>query len=225
MIRLVETAAQAAGLSTVQVGVRTTAEFAVATATGRSGLVCVAAAVTAGVAAAASRGEWKPALGVVVAGAAAVGLAGRTLVGHLAESPGGGVAVAVHALAAAVWCGALAALVLMVEHRGQWARVLPRFSQVSLLCVATLVVCGVAAAVVTLGSPGDLVTTGYGRLLSAKIVLTGALTLLAWRNRGWWLPAARAHRADARVSRLRSRIEVASMAVALTLAAALAVTG
>jgi putative copper resistance protein D len=225
VLRLVVTAAQAAGVSTVRVGVRTTAEFAVATAAGRSGLVCLAAAVTAGVAAVASRGGWKPAVGVVVAGAAAVGLTGRTLVGHLSESPGGGLAVAVHALAAALWCGALAALVLVIEHRGQWARVLPRFSQVSLSCVATLVVCGVAATVVRLGSPVDLATTGYGRLLSAKIVLTGALTFLAWRNRTWWLPAARAHRADASVSRLRSRIEVVGMAVALTLAAALAVTG
>jgi copper resistance protein D len=224
--RLVVEAAQAAGVSTVRVGVRTTAEFAVVTAAGRSGLLCVAAAVTAGgVAVAASRGGWKPALGVVVAGAAAVGLTGRTLVGHLSESPAGGLAVAVHALAAAVWCGALAALVLVVEHRGQWARVLPRFSQVSLLCVVTLVVCGTAATVVALHSPGDLFTTGYGRLLSGKIVLTAALTVLAWRNRSWWLPAARAHRATANVSRVRSRIEVAGMAVALTLAAALAVTG
>jgi putative copper resistance protein D len=225
VLRLVVTAAQAAGLSTVRVGVRTTIEFAAATAGGRSGLVCLAAAVAAGVVAASSRGGWKPAVGVVVAGAAAVGVTGRTLVGHLSESPGGGLAVAVHALAAAVWCGALAALVLVIEHRGQWARVLPRFSQVSLVCVATLVVCGIAATVVRLGSPVEFVTTGYGRLLSAKIVLTGVLTFLAWRNRMWWLPAARAHRADASVSRLRSRIEVAGMAVALTLAAALAVTG
>jgi putative copper resistance protein D len=51
------------------------------------------------------------------------------------------------------------------------------------------------------------------------------LTVLAWRNRSWWLPAARSHRATADVSRLRSRIELAGMGVAMTLAAALAVTG
>jgi copper resistance protein D len=89
----------------------------------------------------------------------------------------------------------------------------------------TLVVCGAAATAVTLHSPAEFVTTGYGRLLSAKIVLTAALTALAWRNRSWWLPAARSHRASAGTSRLRSRIELAAMAVALTLAAALAVTG
>jgi hypothetical protein len=61
-------------------------------------------------------------------------------------------AVAVHALAAALCCGALAALALTVEHRGQWARVLPRFFQLSLLCVATLLAAGIAGAAVTLDS-------------------------------------------------------------------------
>jgi copper resistance protein D len=226
VVRLVISAAEAAGTSALRVGVRTTAEFATITVAGRSGLVCAAAAAAVGVVATvASRMPWRPALAVVSAGAAAVGLTGRSLVGHLSESPGGGLAVAVHALAAALWCGMLAALVLVVEHRGQWARVLPRFSQMSLYCVVTLVVCGVAAAAVTLHSPAELVTTGYGRLLSAKIVITVALTALAWRNRSWWLPAARSHRATADVSRLRSRVELAGMAVALTLAAALAVTG
>jgi copper resistance protein D len=226
LVRLVTTAAQAAGLSAARVGIRTTVEFATATTTGRTGLMCAAAAAVVGaVAALAPRGEWKPGVGVVAAGVAAVGLTGRTLVGHLSESPVGSLAVTVHALAAALWCGALAALVLVVDHRGQWARVLPRFSRVSLVCVATLVACGVAATAVTLHSLGELYATGYGRLLSAKILLTAALTILAWRNRTWWLPAARSHRATADVSRLRSRIELAGMAVALTLAAALTVTG
>ncbi len=226
VVRLVVSAAQAAGASAARLGVRTAVEFATVTTAGRSGLVCAAAAVVvAVVAAVASRVQPKPALGVVLAGAAAVGLTGRSLIGHLSESPVGGLAVAVHALAAGLWCGALAAMVLVVEHRGQWARMLPRFSQVSLYCVVTLVGCGAAAAIVTLHSPAEFVTTGYGRLLSAKIVLTAALTALGWRNRRWWLPAARSHRATAGVSRLRSRIELAGMVVALTLAAALAVTG
>jgi putative copper resistance protein D len=135
------------------------------------------------------------------------------------------VAVAVHTLAAALWCGALAALVLTVEHRGQWARVLPRFSQMSLGCVAALLVGGVLGAVVTLGSPTQLYTTGYGRLLLAKIVLMVALVVLAYRNRTLWVPAARSHRASAGVSRSRALVELAIMTVALTLAAALAVTG
>ena len=162
---------------------------------------------------------------VAVAGVAATGLAARAAAGHLSESAVGGVAVAVHALAAALWCGTLAALVLTVHHRGQWARVLPRFSLLSLLCVAALPVAGVAGAVLTLHSPAQLYATGYGRVLSAKVVVMAALIVLAWRNRTHWLPAARSHRATAVLSRSRSMIELAIMAVALALAAALAVTG
>jgi putative copper resistance protein D len=227
LVRLFAGAAEAAGTSVVLVGVRTTAVFAVDTAAGRAGLVCLAAAAVVGVVAlAAPRGaEPGSAAGVVAVGAAAIGVAGRSLVGHLSDSPLGGVAVALHALAAALWCGSLAALVLTVTHRGQWARVLPRFSQVSLGCVAALLVFGVAGAVVTLNSPTDLYATGYGRVLAAKVVVTGVLVALAARNRAHWLPAARSHRAPVTVSRTRSRVELAIMAVALTLAAALAVTG
>jgi putative copper resistance protein D len=137
----------------------------------------------------------------------------------------GGIAVAVHALAAAAWCGVLAGLVLVVTHRGQWARVLPRFSQMSSWCVVVLLVFGVAGAVATLTSPTDLYGTAYGRVLTAKVVVTVVLVVLAARNRAGWLPAARSHRATVDVSRSRSRVELAVMAIALTLAAALAVTG
>jgi putative copper resistance protein D len=227
LVRLFVGAAEAAGSSVVRVGVRTTAVFAVDTAAGRAGLVCLAAAAVVCVVALASPGNARPtsAMGVVAIGAAAIGVAGRSLVGHLSESPLGGVAVALHALAAALWCGSLAALVLTVTHRGQWARVLPRFSQVSLVSVVALLVFGVAGAVVTLNAPTDLYATGYGRVLAAKMVVTGVLVVLAARNRAGWLPAARSHRATVSVSRIRSRVELAIMAVALTLAAALAVTG
>ena len=163
---------------------------------------------------------------VVAAGLAAVGVVGHPLTGHLSASPWGGLAIAVHALAAALWCGVLAGIVLTVEHRGQWARVLPRFSQLSLWCVAALLAGGVVGAVGVLGSPADLYATGYGRVLSAKIVLTVALMALAWRNRTRWLPAARAHRSTAVVSEVtRAYTELALMAAALAAAAALAVTG
>ena len=184
--------------------------------------MCLTAAVAGAVAAVLPR---TAATGVATAGLAALGLMGRSLVGHLSGSVVGGFAIALHGLAAAVWCGGLAALVLTVERRGQWARVLPRFSQLSLACVVVLLVCGIAGALVTLGSPEALYATGYGRLLLAKILVTVVLTVLAWSNRARWLPAARAHRATAEVSQLRSRIELAMMGVALTLAAALAVTG
>ena len=68
--------------------------------------------------------------------------------------------------------------------------------------------------------------TGYGRLAVGEDRGDGgARRAGARRNRDEWLPAARSHRATAVVSRSRSLVELASMAVALTLAAALAVTG
>jgi putative copper resistance protein D len=95
----------------------------------------------------------------------------------------------------------------------------------SLVCVVVLLIGGLVGTVAALGSPVDLWATGYGRLLSAKVLLTAVLVTLAWRNRTVWLPAARTHRAAADVSGRRSRVELAGMAVGLTLAAALAVTG
>lgn len=221
--RSVVAAAAAAATPVLQIGVRTVTEFTLYTTVGRSGLVSIVAAVAVGVAAVAAPRSASTA--VATAGIAAAGMAARTLSGHLAENPVGGLAVAVHALAAAVWCGALAALVLTVTHRGQWARVLPRFSQLSLWCVAVLLVAGVLGALIQLHSPSELWATGYGRLLSVKVAVTVGLLVLAWRNRAGWLPAARSHRASAGLSRTRSLTELAVMAVAVTFAAALAVTG
>jgi copper resistance protein D len=223
LLRLGVAAAQAAAVPLSRLSVRTAVDFALNTTPGRIGVFSTVAAALVCVAVVSA--PRLAATNVAVAGFAAAGVAARPLTGHFSESALGGMAVAAHTLAAALWCGALAALVLTVEHRGQWARVLPRFSQLSLACVAALLVGGVLGAVVTLGSPSQLYATGYGRLLSAKVVVTVLLVLLAYRNRTMWLPAARAHRATAVVSRSRALFELAMMSVALTLAAALAVTG
>jgi putative copper resistance protein D len=223
LLRLGVAATQAAAIPISRLGLHTTVDFALHTAAGRSGLFSAVAAGLVGLAVVGAPRSVP--MNVAVAGFAAAGVAARPLTGHFSESAVGGVAVAVHTLAAAMWCGVLAALLLTVEHRGQWARVLPRFSQLSLMCVAVLLLGGVLAAAVTLASPSELYATGYGRLLSAKVVVTVVLVVLAYRNRTMWLPAARSHRATAVVSRSRSLFELAIMAVALTLAAALAVTG
>lgn len=222
LIRLVTTAADTAAVAVHDLGVRTAIEFGVSTTAGRADLICVVAALLVVVVTLAAR---NPGASLVVAGVAALGTAARTLAGHLSESALGGLAVTLHALAAALWCGVLAAIVLVVDRRGQWARVLPRFSTLSLGSVLVLLAGGVLSAGVVIGSPAELIETGYGRLLLAKIVVTAALLALAWHNRTQWLPSARGHRVSAQVSTRRSDTELALMAVALTLAAALAVTG
>lgn len=223
LVRLVLAGAEAAGTAVTGLGVGTAWEFAAHTAVGRAGLLTLAAAAVVCVAASAARRSGSVA--VIVAGSAGIGVMGHPLTGHLADSPLGGVAIAVHALAAALWCGVLAALVLTVDHRGQWARVLPRFSQLSLGCVVALLAGGAAGGVALLDSPAELLTTGYGRVLTAKIALTAVLIVLAWRNREIWLPSARAHRSTAAISRTRAYIELSVMAAALAAAATLSVTG
>lgn len=225
LVRLTVAAAQAAAVPAGRLAVPTAVEFALYTTAGRCGLAAAAAAAVVCVVTAAAP-RTAPLTGwPVTAGVAASGLLARTLAGHLAASPLGGVAVSVHALAAALWCGSLAALALTVHHRGQWARVLPRFSRLALGCVVALVAAGLAGAAVRLDSPLQLLSTGYGRLLAAKLVVTVLLVLLAARNRSWWLPAARSHRAGAGLSQSRALAELTLMTVALVLAAGLAVTG
>jgi putative copper resistance protein D len=221
--RLIVAAAQVAAVPVWRLSVPTTVDFMLETAAGRAGTLAAAAAAT--LCAATIAAPRTAATNLVVAGLAAVGLMSRLITGHFFESAAGGLALAVHTLAAALWCGALAALVLTVEHRGQWARVLPRFSQLSLWCVLTLLLGGVVAGLERLGTPADLYASGYGRLLTGKIAVAAVLVLMGWRNRTIWLPAARAHRTTAVVSRSRSLAELAVMAVALALAAGLAATG
>ena len=206
-----------------RLGVPTTVDFAFDTAAGRASTLAVAAAAALCVATVAA--PRTAAVKLVVAGLAAVGLTSRLITGHFFESAVGGVALAAHTVGAALWCGVLGALVLTVEHRGQWARVLPRFSQLSLWCVLVLLVGGAVAALERLGSPAELYATGYGRLLTAKLAVGAVLLVMGWRNRTIWLPAARAHRTTAVLSRSRSFVELAVMGVALTLAAGLAATG
>lgn len=223
LCRMVVGAAEAAAAPLAEVGVSTTVEFAIVTSAGRSSVFSiVAAALVLGIALVAAK---TPPTTVAAAGIAAVGLVARTVGGHMSASAIGAIAIAIHVVAAAAWCGTLAALVATVDHRGQWARVLPRFSEMSLFCVIALLAGGVIGAFVALSSPSQLFATGYGHVLLIKIVLTVVLMALAWRNRARWLPAAKAHRVTAYVSRSRSLTELAIMAVALTMAAALSVTG
>jgi putative copper resistance protein D len=223
LCRVVVGAAGATALPVTRVSLNTTAEFAIATSAGRSSVFSVvAAAVVLVVALVAAK---TPPTAVAAAGVTAVGLVARTVGGHMSASAFGALAISIHVLAAAVWCGTLAALVLTVDHRGQWSRVLPRFSELSLVCVIALLTGGAVGAVVALDSPVQLFSAGYGRVLLIKIVLTVVLMVLAWRFRARLLPAAKSLRVTAYVSRARSLTELAIMAVALTMAAALSVTG
>jgi putative copper resistance protein D len=223
LLRTVLAAAEAAAIPVTRLSVQTVLEFVSSTVAGRSTVFSLAAAGL--VCALALFASPAPPVTVGIAGVAAAGVAARAVTGHVSENVVGATAVVVHALAAALWCGTLGALTFTVSSRGQWARVLPRFSQLALVCVAVLLAGGVVAAFARLGSAADLVGTGYGRILLAKIAVTAALLILAWTNRMGWLREARAHRVSADASLSRSLAEVGLMTTALTLAAALTLTG
>jgi copper resistance protein D len=221
-VRLTLSAAQAADVPLARLRLHTVVEFST-TVGGRAALLSLtAAALVCLLALVPARTAGHR---ITLAASAAIGLCARAVTGHAGESVVAAAAIVVHILAAALWCGLLMAIAMTVSHRGQWARVLPRFSGLALVCVAVLLAAGSTGALVTVPSVGALLVTGYGRLLLAKIVVAAALVVLGWFNRTRWLPAARGHRMDAGQSRRRAQREVVLMLVALTLAAALAVAG
>lgn len=91
-------------------------------------------------------------------------------------------AMIVHLVAAGVWLGGLALLVLVAGRLGARLRdVAERFSVLALACYGALAASGIASALVRLSAPLDLVTTAYGWMLVLKTVL---LVLLG--GAGWW---------------------------------------
>lgn len=155
---------------------------------------------------------------------AAVTLALRPITGHMSQQMFGSVLGAVHALAAATWFGLLLALALVVRTRGEWAVLLPRYSQWALPLVAAVAVTGIINGLVRIGGVGPLATTGYGRILVAKTLLLAALLALGWWWRKRWVPIAQDHRMDAESSLRRAILETVVMSVVFGLAATLAVT-
>lgn len=155
---------------------------------------------------------------------AAVALALRPITGHMSQQPLGSVLAAVHALAAATWLGVLVALALVVRGRGEWAAALPRYSAIALPSAGVVAATGALNGVIRLGGPAELFDTGYGRILAAKATVLIGLLVLGWWWRRYWVRRARGHRMSAADSLRRAVLDVALMAVAFGLAAALAVT-
>ena len=113
-------------------------------------------------------------------------------VGHPAAGPLPGLAIpvtAAHVAAMAVWLGGLTALLVGVVRAGvqagELATALPRYSRLAFGAVVTLVMTGVLQSVREVGSPTALVSTTYGWLLVAKVVLVLGLLGAAGVSRVW----------------------------------------
>ncbi len=123
--------------------------------------------------------------------AGALLLGSLAFIGHAGATPGtaGDVHLAsdvVHLIAAGAWLGGLPALALMmltVKAAPECARATARFSALGIVCVGALAVSGLINSWNLLGSPLDLITTDYGRLLSLKLGLFAAMLGIAAVNR------------------------------------------
>ncbi|MEV4157546.1 CopD family protein [Nocardia salmonicida] len=155
---------------------------------------------------------------------AAVALSLRPITGHMSQQMFGSVIAAIHALAAACWLGLLLAMVLVLRTRGEWAATLPRYSAIAAPLVGVVALTGLVNGVVRLGGITALLTTGYGRILLAKLTILCVLVVLGWWWRRTWVRKAADHRVTAETSLRNAAAEVLVMALAFGLAATLAVT-
>ncbi|MGH8986662.1 MAG: copper resistance protein CopC [Acidimicrobiia bacterium] len=141
--------------------------------------------------------------GALVAALLVVVFAALAAAGHAAAASPRAWAVAsdtLHLLAAGVWAGGILALAT-IRPPGGWrgadARaLLARFTPVAVIAFAATVLFGIVRSTQELAGLDDLVTTSYGRLLGAKILLVAVmvpLSVLAWTRR------ARSHRREATV--------------------------
>jgi copper transport protein len=127
-------------------------------------------------------------------------------------------AVFVHAVTVAFWVGSLVPLAAALRAD---TAVLAAFSRAIPWAIGPLVVAGAVLAVIQVEQPELLLSTAYGRLLCAKLLLVALLFMLAAWNRYRLTPAITAGRDDAR-QRLRRTImfEFAIVAIILGLVAA-----
>ena len=103
-----------------------------------------------------------------------------TLTSHAGTAADHTVAVSalmVHVVAVSLWCGGIAALVLLgTADRRPFPVAVPRFSALALWCAVAVAASGMVSGWVRLGGVNDLVTTSYGRLVLLKLVLIGVLS-------------------------------------------------
>jgi cytochrome c oxidase assembly factor CtaG/putative copper export protein len=185
----------------------------------------LAAALAAGVAVAASRTATRRRLPWLTLAALAA-LVAPAVTGHAASGPDHEVATAglvVHVLAAAVWVGGLAGLLLHVRRSPEaLAIAVPRFSALALGAFAATAGSGVLAATARLGLSVAAWTSAYGGLVLVKagvLVVLGGLGHLHRRR-----TLTRVAAGEPAPFRRLAAVELVLMAGAAGLAAALART-
>jgi putative copper export protein len=102
-------------------------------------------------------------------------------------------ATGLHVLATCAWLGglvALAAVLIPGEKVQELDRLIPRFSRVAQLSVATLVVTGIVHALAVAGGVYQLASSRYGLVLLIKITIFGLMLLMGNEGRKYAARAA-----------------------------------
>jgi copper transport protein len=191
----------------------------------RFGGVWLARAAVAAALAAVALARWR--LPALVLG---VGLLVTTsLAGH-ADALGGLTLAAdmAHVVAAAIWTGGLAfvVLALLLARADRWplaARVVPRFSAIAVGAVAVLLVAGVANGYLEVRSWHGLFSTTYGQLVVAKAALVVPLLVLGAYNNRYAVPRLRAQIASVLEQRRFLRAAAAELALVVAVVGVTAV--
>lgn len=122
-----------------------------------------------------------------VLGVAVLAIVPPIFTGHSAASGSHDMAIVsllLHVLAVVVWVGGLVGLWWHLDARPvRRAVAARRFSSLAAWCFAVTAVSGAVNALVRLGGPGALLTTGYGLGVVAKIVVLGLVGLVALQVR------------------------------------------
>ena len=102
-------------------------------------------------------------------------------------------ATGLHVLATCAWLGglvALAAVLIPGENVHELDRLIPRFSRVAQLSVATLVITGIVHALAVAGGVYQLASSRYGLVLLIKIAIFGLMLLMGNEGRKYAARAA-----------------------------------
>ena len=130
---------------------------------------------------------------------------------------------AIHLLAAGVWIGSLAVILLanwpVPRNRPLLGAQLRAFSPLAVMGVSLLVGAGGVLSVIHLTALADLWRAVYGRTLLAKVTVAGVALALGYRNWRKGLPRIEETAAEAERVRIRATVEVAAALAVLGLTA------
>lgn len=130
--------------------------------------------------------------------------------------------LALHVLAALVWSGTLAALLLSRPSSRHLVPAVRRYSRLAPFLVVAVGVSGLLTAAAELDAAGQWVQTAYGRVVLLKVAAVAALAALGWWHRRRALPALASGQAGA--FRRIAAVELVAFAITFGLAVGLSRT-